>query len=792
MELTPAERVKLNAAILRSVKTGQPLSSNLQTLYDRAAQVESVKQTQPKALLSPGFPTRNITERFVDPVTGRIDSYKHSGPASSLPTENFDELYPRTVPFSSQYNAVGEERVNIPFQREFDFTTDPGANWINQDRVSVRDRSKRFLQNYFGGDPGSVVNPATGRFYGDELKIHDAMHDFANVGNTLRGEELITIAEQAGASPLQSKNIGLENLTQQFLIGDQYSPAEVTDEAMSNLRNSTRMGGRTLIQRRGAKQGGSLFRDANYIGSFLSPPISKEEFGTMVDRGREFYDQVHNNYANFKRFQTYGNTDLLNDKATLKDLENQFFDKTYGPPRAITQGIIGGYGESNSIPFGNYLSLMNAPLVPSVDEGLWNQSIKKQLTSLAPTVEAAVKTEQDFYNSPEQEAIRKAPEQWEDRAQLLREAADADRRKLYTGTERIKDVDFKGYMQRLQKSNPDLAATINTPEFDRDVRVFNEIREASFTDANVPTKGIREILAETIGPRPQLDYNALREQQKLTRALNSLDWTGLGRTNDALQSGIDVTRNKLTGGITGAGPTKEGRVYLNPANLGANDLNIDKTVPFYQLPDSSVLFGPSGRTPNDVLLQAATEAKQIEGYNKALPGIKQAIRTGVSATADLTGAVPLFDPEFRQAVEQGDVRKAATQVAKEYATGLVAAPVVGAGLGVAQRLAPQTAAAVIPAAATALRVANPVAVVSQLGGDSPQPRAVGTYRGATVYRNPQGAFVAAPLGGKPMRLGQATQGGKPTFVPWGSVAGTKVGPRTVGRPWWDVGQFFGR
>lgn len=757
MELTPAERVKLNAAILRSVKTGQPLSSNLQTLYDRAAQVESVKQTQPKALLSPGFPTRNITEVFVDPVTKRIDSYKHSGPASSLPTEDFNELYPKSVPVPGQTrfsNRVkGEELVQIPFQREFDFTTDPGANWINQDRVSVQDRSKRFLQNYFGGDPGSVLNPATGRFYGDELKIHDAMHDFANVGNTLRGEELITIAEQAGASPLESKNIGLENLTQQFLIGDQYSPAEITDEAMSNLRNSTRMGGRTLIQRRGAKQGSSLFRDANYIGSFLSPPISEEEFRTMVDRGREFYDQVHNNYANFKRFNTVGNEDL---PAARKINEAAFFDNTYGPSRAVTQGIVGGYGESNSIPFGNYLSLMNAPLVPSVDEGLWNQSIKKQLTSLAPTVEAAVKTEQDFYNSPEQEAIRKAPEQWEDRAQLLREAADADRRKLYTGIERIKDVDFKGYMQRLQKSKPDLAATINTPEFDRDVRVFNELREASFTDANVPTKTIQEILAETIGPRPQLDYDALSEQQKLTRALNSLDWRGLGRTNDALQSGIDVTRNKLTGGIRGAGPTKEGRVYLNPANLGANNLNIDKnvsraTVPFSQLfsqlSDSSVLFKPSGRTPNDVLLQAAAEAKQIEGYNKALPGIKQAIRTGVSATADLTGAVPLFDPAFRQAVEEGNARKAARQIATEYAIGAASAPVVGAGMGVLQRVAPQ-AARVAAGGLGLARTANPVAVVSQLGGSARITPKVAAAEAAQVKEQIKRAQAARARGGR--------------------------------------------
>jgi hypothetical protein len=74
-------------------------------------------------------------------------------------------------------------------------------------------------------------------------------------------------------------------------------------------------------------------------------------------------------------------------------LKRAFFNNDYGSSRAVSQGIVGGYGKSNSIPFGNYMSLMNAPLVPTVNEGLWNESIKKQLTSLAPSVEAAIKTE---------------------------------------------------------------------------------------------------------------------------------------------------------------------------------------------------------------------------------------------------------------------------------------------------------------------------------------------------------------------------------------------------------------
>jgi hypothetical protein len=42
-------------------------------------------------------------------------------------------------------------------------------------------------------------------------------------------------------------------------------------------------------------------------------------------------------------------------------------------------------------------------------------------------------------------------------------------------------------------------------------------------------------------------------------------------------------------------------------------------------------------------------------------------------------------------------------------------------------------------------------------------------------------------------LGRAILNGKPVFVPYGSVAGEKkVGAKKVGRPLWDLGQFFGR
>jgi hypothetical protein len=238
------------------------------------------------------------------------------------------------------------------------------------------------------------------------------------------------------------------------------------------------------------------------------------------------------------------------------------------------------------------------------------------------------------------------------------------------------------------------------------------------------------MLEDTIGPRPKVDYDILREQQKLTKAANTLDYVGLGNIKDALEGGIDATRGKLMKGITGAGPIKEGRVYLNPANLGATDLNINENTPLNQRPPGYTLFGPSGRTPNDVLLQAAADAKQIEGYNKALPKVKQAIRSGFNTATDLTGSVPLFDPAFRQAIEQGNMGEAAKRVGAEYATGLIAAPVVGLGMGVLNRVSPKAAALATGALGTA-RVANPIAVVSQLGGSAkPTPAAAAAEQAA--------------------------------------------------------------
>ena len=103
-----------------------------------------------------------------------------------------------------------------------------------------------------------------------------------------------------------------------------------------------------------------------------------------------------------------------------------------------------------------------------------------------------------------------------------------------------------------------------------------------------------------------------------------------------------------------------------------------------------------------------------------LTKVKNAVRIGSVTAADVAGSVPLFDPGFRQAVERGDAGEAVKRIGVEYATGAAAAPVVGTATGILQRVAPGIAARALPAIAAVSRVANPVAVVSQLGGDAKQ------------------------------------------------------------------------
>jgi hypothetical protein len=577
----------------------------------------------------------------------------YAGPASDLPVSNFDELYPSRLAVSPDVGRDGT--LFTPFGREFAFD---GSDKLEQMSVggnprrvaTIRERAQSFLGDYFDGKQSQVVNPASGIPYGKELAIHDAFHEYANVGNTLRGEELVTIGESAANTPLQ--RFGLTGLTQQdpdiLRAGDREIASASENMAISGARTPGGPGGarRVLTQQRGAGRGSSLFRDRNAVTSFLSPPIQKWEANEMINRGREYYDQVHLNWKGFVDEAEWA----LPEENSRRFIQGK---TRAGTSPALETPIRGGYAGGNRMPFGDIRQFMNAPLAPVVDYEDWNKSIERQTMK---TAKDSIQENPEFFQGESPEKV-----QW--------------------------------------------------------------------------------------------------------RLRNQLD----GRL-----------RNMHQGGATGAMDQIPGRteLFLNPPNLGSNAVG------------RGILAREQYAEGVNTLLTAARDAKDSRL-------VRSAIRTGANATTDIAGSVPLFDPEFRQAIEQGRPGKAAGIVARDYAIGTAAAPVAGVGAGVLQRVAPRAAARVLPAVAGATRVGNPVAVVSQLGGDSRQSQAQAVAARQRAEEQLNRARRARQRGGqwgigslRLPELGISEAGG---LLFGGNRSGRQVGTRAVlgGKPVVWTGDSYG-
>jgi hypothetical protein len=156
---------------------------------------------------------------------------------------------------------------------------------------------------------------------------------------------------------------------------------------------------------------------------------------------------------------------------------------------------------------------------------------------------------------------------------------------------------------------------------------------------------------------------------------------------------------------------------LKGFNVQANEL------PYKPTTYTAAKHGFSGNDTEFTQSSALANPSLQRAYNKLFAiaknrgSLRNIIKGATTAIGDIGGSVPLFDPEFRQAVEKGDAGKATVQVAKEYGAGLVAAPVIGMGVGALNQVAPR-AARVVAGGLNVARAANPIAVVSQLGGSS--------------------------------------------------------------------------
>jgi len=631
--------------------------------YDDYPSLDDVVAGSSSASQKPRWPTRR----------------GHQGPASDLPMPG-DDLWP--IRIASQNSPFG---IETGFSRAFDFS-DPAARepikgYDPDQSLTIGQRSKQFIDQFFGGVESLVDNPATGKPYGNELRLHDAFHQYANLGNTLRGEEQVTVGEKAGNTPLLGHK--LEGLTQQpgsrnRLVKDALEdPFELSSRGEGYATGMGMRRGGTLVQQRGQTRGSSLFKDRNAVTSFLSPAIGDAEAAELARRGREFYDQVASQWNQYLRGRLDRPAEgFTPDQATIHDLRNDFLDD------ARNMVIEGGYGGSGKMPYGPMQQFMNAPLVPTVRSDDYRRALDKRLATATDGLQAAVKAEEALFNSPDHRNIRDHARWLEDSRQLSIAEGNQSIGRDYKLPPRLEAAGRTYLELRNQDMKPDdamIRALGLQPRLPQG-KSYRDLYPATYSALGWRSSGV--------GPEEAFSTAPVSGPEMLYRSLTD-NYQRLG-----------------AGGPTGGVTPRDGRMYLNPANLGANKRG------HYEWAENLDQFL---RNPSDDLLSAAADAKEFRRVRDAIP-------KGFKATADLAGVVPLFDPEFRQAVERGDVRTAGERVVEEAAAGTAAAAVMGLGAGVAARLAPQTTAAVLPVVAGATRIANPVAVVSQLGGSAKPSR----------------------------------------------------------------------
>ena len=218
----------------------------------------------------------------------------------------------------------------------------------------------------------------------------------------------------------------------------------------------------------------------------------------------------------------------------------------------------------------------------------------------------------------------------------------------------------------------------------------------------------------------------------------------------------------------------------------------------------------TGSTNPDVSGPAARLTNPGVGYMSVLPGgipnprmAMQALRQTLPGWAKGAALAPLTNPDIAFQVGKGNYGEAAKQTALDTAKGFA----VG---GTLQALAPGLMSNPVTGlfgGALALKGALDSKVAydaARKGYSSPEAyleankkadaatftNALGDSTSRYRAPSPSAPVTRLPPGSVPRGYGIAIKDGKEVAVPWGSVAGIKkVGPKIVGKPWWDLSRF---
>ena len=218
----------------------------------------------------------------------------------------------------------------------------------------------------------------------------------------------------------------------------------------------------------------------------------------------------------------------------------------------------------------------------------------------------------------------------------------------------------------------------------------------------------------------------------------------------------------------------------------------------------------TGRTDPDLSRAALRLTDPGVGYMSVLPGgipnprmAMQALRQTWPGWAKGAALAPLTNPDIAFQVGKGNYGEAAKQTAVDTAKGFA----VG---GTLQALAPGLMSNPVTGlfgGALALKGALDSKVAydaARKGYSSPEAyleankkadaatftNALGDSTSRYRAPSPSAPVTRLPPGSVPRGYGIAIKDGKEVAVPWGSVAGIKkVGPKIVGKPWWDLSRF---
>jgi hypothetical protein len=609
-------------------------------------QQEALRRARQRVSSPPAWSFTDVQGQLTSPV--QWNPSQSRGPASNLQTFDPEELYSKYVP-------SGDSQVRgVPFGREFDFTetAQPPSGFLSNQTGTIAERSRRFIDQYFGGQDSVVANPATGSPYGNELKIHDALHEYTNTGNTLRAEELITAGESAATRPLAGA--GLLGLTQQdFDLGAVIDPDRSARRGEGGAIDQARAK-QTLIQQRGSARGSSLFRDRNSVSSFLSPPLSFAETGEIIRRSREFYDQVHSGWGEYLNSQGKTTKQASEDSTVLRRGAGTAASDPFVQGVAPNLEIRGGYRDPGGMPFGPKEQLMNPPMVPVVGYEDWNRSLGRQIAGEAKGIERRAQAERAAYRSEENQKLRMAREVWHEKSSGFRSA--------------VVNGDFLGF---------GVPENVQTQyEIFKNALELSGNRAYDFQDKRIyMPEELGHALNVAIGPRPvprELGDNAKR----LDNVRETYGSESLGNIERSVRDHIDFeVRRENSGGVKAGLPGYKGQMFLNPPNLGAPASGS-------VLPDSMKAVSNSRAT--DILLNAAADAKD-------LPRVRNAIRSTTAGAAALGGALPLVSEEIWRSVGRDDYGQAARQTAVETGIGAGVGVALGPVGGAFQRIAPAAA-----------------------------------------------------------------------------------------------------